>query len=239
MKRVRFLGLIVVYGIILSLLTFRFIHAFFTDSANSSENTFTAAAEFPSDVADHIVISEVQTATSGASTSDFIELYNPTSSVVSLNGHRLVKRTNGGTIDTQIKAFGASDNIPAHGFYVWASSDGGYAAQIGADTSTSENIADDNSIALRNGLVDTGIIVDAVGWGTPTGNPLTEGTALSDIPSGQSIERKASSLSDATSMTSGGDVNKGNGFDENNNATDFIVRTTPQPQNNGSTIETP
>ena len=62
MKKLSYLSMISVYGIILTFLSFRFVSAFFTDSANSNDNTFTAAAEFPTaSPSGTIVISEVQT----------------------------------------------------------------------------------------------------------------------------------------------------------------------------------
>src|SRR3989344_5564543 len=187
--------------------------AFYGDSGISANNIFTAAEVFPSTtptptptpdlsgIADHIVISEVQIATSGATTSDFVEFYNPTSSAVNLDPFRLVKRTSSGVTD--------------------------------------DNIAASNSIALINGDLNTGTIIDAVGLGSPGGTPLTEGTTAVNPGDDQSLERKALSSSDATSMTSGADVSKGNGFDAGNNSTDFILRTLSQPQNSTSTAEIP
>lgn len=250
MRKITHLSLITVYGIFITLLSFRLVSALFNDSANSNDNTFTAAAEFPStptptggetppaSIAAHLVISEVQTATSSSVLGDFIELYNPTSPSISLNGMRLVKRTSSGTSDTEIKAFGAGDIVPANGYYLWASSDNGYNNQIHANATTGQNIADNNSVALRNGPVDSGTVIDQVAWGAPTGTPLVEGTAFTPNPTAdQGIERKALSTSDASSMTSGADVSKGNGYDTNNNATDFILRTTSEPQNSSSTPE--
>src|SRR5882762_9133111 len=68
--------------------------------------------------ASHVVISEVQIATSSAS-GDFIELYNPTSSSVNLNGFKLVERTSTGATDTPIISFSSGDTISAHGFLLW------------------------------------------------------------------------------------------------------------------------
>lgn len=244
LKNKKLAAIFLMYFVTVALLSVQITHAYFTDSATSTNNTFTAAEFFPTPtpipgIANHIVISEVQIATAEASTSDFIELYNPTSSSIALTGHRLVKRT-GSSSDTGIKVFDSSDIIPAKGFYLWASSDGGYSDQIGANVSTAENITANNSIALRNGPENSGPIIDAVGWGTPTDiTPLTESPAFStNPPDGQSIERKALSSSDATSM-SGVDVGKGNGYDTNNNSTDFILRPTSQPQNSSSLTETP
>ena len=241
----------VLLPIFMTIFVFESTFAFYGDSGISANNIFTAAEVFPSTtptptptpdlsgIADHIVISEVQIATSGATTSDFVEFYNPTSSAVNLDPFRLVKRTSSGVTDDNITSFTSLDIIPAHGFYLWASSAGGFDVQVGADVSTVDNIAASNSIALRNGDLNTGTIIDAVGWGSPGGTPLTEGTTAVNPGDDQSLERKALSSSDATSMTSGADVSKGNGFDAGNNSTDFILRTLSQPQNSTSTAEIP
>lgn len=256
-----FVVLLLLYGVFLYAMSFGVTRAYFTDSTTSMNNTFIAANEFPAtsptdtptptltgtptatpsptpeNIANHIVISEVQIATPGATLSDFIELYNPTSSPIGLSGHRLVKRT-GNSADTSIKVFDSTDTIPAHGYYLWASSDGGYASQINANVDTGENISSGDSIAIRQGDLNTGTIIDQVAWGTQTGTPLIEGSGFGTNPDpGQSIERKALSSSDVTSMMSGGDVSKGNGYDSNNNATDFILRTVSQPQHSGSVAE--
>lgn len=240
-----------------TLTTIQITRAFFTDQATSSSNTFTAAASFStntpsvtptptptptgteSNLANHIVISEVQIAGTTSAAQDFIELYNPTGTALNLNGYRIIRRANGSSIDDSIKAFDGTDIIPEHGYYLWANSDNGFSSSINADAGTSENITDNNTLALRNGALNTGIIIDAVGWGTPTGGVLTSTFFTSNPVSGQSIERKAYSTSTISSMTSGADVSKGNGEDSNNNSIDFILRAVSQPQNSSSAIETP
>ncbi len=243
----------VLLPIIMLIFVFERTFAFFSDSETSTNNTFTAAQSFTvptsiptptptptpdlSGIANHVVISEVQIATSGATTSDFVEFYNPTSSNINLDGFHLEKRTSTGISSVSLKAFSSSNIIPGHGFYLWASSDGEYATQIGADVSTGENIADNNSIAL---LDSSDVIVDAVAWGSGHVAPLVESSAFStNPPDNNSLERKALSTSDATSMTSGSDVSKGNGFDLDNNSTDFILRTLSQPQNSSNATESP
>jgi len=195
----------------------------------------------PSNLADHIVISEVQI-TGGPSntTRDFVELYNPTSFSYDLNGHRLVKRSGNSPNDNTIKSWTTSTIVPAHGFYLWASSnDGSFPASIGADTSTTDTLAADNSIALRNGPENTGILIDVLSWND--GSTLVEGDEFDPDPgANQSMERKALSTSTVASMVIGGvDEFKGNGYDTNNNASDFVLRTTSQPQNTSSTTEAP
>ncbi|GEM_PF-7016020 len=246
--------------VVIGFFTYRSTFALFKNAASNNTSTFSAALEFatpsatifptptdtenppepPNNIANHIVISEIQIGT-GSAGSDFVELYNPTPSSIDLNGHRLVKRTKPGTNDdaTALKSWTSSTIIPAHGYYLWASTSGGYAAQIHANASSSATIAADNSIALRFGPADTGTIIDGVAWGGGHTAPLGEGTPVATFSAGQSIERKAYSTSTQASMTSGADMNHGNGFDTNQNSINFVLRTTPQPQNLSSPIELP
>ena len=191
-------------------------------------------------VANHVVISEVQISGvgSGNSDNDFVEFYNPTSLPFDLNGHRLVKRTGSSPNDTTLKSWTTSAVIPARGYYLWSNSS--IAMIISADTSTTGTIAASNSIALRQGSEDTGTLVDSLSWNSAS-QSLKEGTEFSPNPSGgQSMERKAYLTSNAPAMGSAGtDELKGNGFDSNNNATDFYLRTVSQPQNSSSLTETP
>jgi len=243
---------------LLSIGSFKLGNAFFTSSAVSSNNTFSTAEVFPSGtpsatlsptptttisptpiegLANHIVISEVQTATSGASTSDFIELYNPTASTINLNGYRLVMRTSPGTADTNVVVFSSEDSIPSHSFLLWCNSS--LALAIECDESSSDTISNNNSIALRNGPVNTGIIIDALAWGSGQTAPLVETIPfITNIPDNQSIERKAYSTSDVSTMV-GVDASKGNGYDTDNNSNDFVLRTVSQPQNSSSSTEIP
>lgn len=98
MRKITYLSLIIVYGIFITLLSFRFVRAFFTDSANSNENTFTAAAEFPTPTSGEepppiatssgIVINEVFPG--GALTVEWVELFNPTGSPIDVSGWDIV-----------------------------------------------------------------------------------------------------------------------------------------------------
>ncbi|OGH14858.1 MAG: hypothetical protein A2860_00660 [Candidatus Levybacteria bacterium RIFCSPHIGHO2_01_FULL_37_33] len=235
--------LLILIGIfVLAVTSYKVTFALFSSQATSTNNTFAAAEVFPPQT-DHIVISEVQIKGSGTESNkkDFIELYNPTSSPKNLAGHRLVKRATPSTTDNNVFVFNSSHIIPAHGYFLWANSENGFSASILADISSTDNISTNDSIALRNGPVNTGTIVDAIAWGSTHASPLVEGSSFSTNPNNadESLERKALSTSDATSMSSGADVSKGNGFDSNNNSTDFILRTTSQPQNSSSPAETP
>lgn len=255
-----FLGLLGLYGVFLYATSFSMTKAYFVDSATSMNNTFIVANSFPSpsptgtptstptntptptitptptpeNIATHIVISEVQIAGNNID-NDFIELYNPTSSPISLDTYSLVKRTSGGSEASIYSAasFSATDIIPAHGFFLWANSANSFSVNISANISSVDTLSPDNSIALRIGTTT----IDALAWGSST-NPLVEGTGFTPNPTAsQSIERKAQSSSTAASMNGGVDANKGNGYDTNNNATDFVLRTVSQPQHSGSGTE--
>lgn len=183
--------------------------------------------------ATHLVISEVQIA-GASSTNDFIEIYNPTSLSVSLDGYRLGKRTSG-TTSASLVAFSASASVPAHGYFLWCNSS--LSGSINCDASNSGTVANDNSIALINGDLATGTIVDAVTFGTP-GSTFGEGTSLVAPSASSSVERKANSLSTSLTMGIGGlDEFAGNGEDTDNNASDFVTRDIPQPQNSSSAVE--
>lgn len=185
------------------------------------------------ELATHIVISEVQV--EGANPAlDFIEIYNPTDSPVSLAGHRLIKVASTGT-ESDIEVFTAEDIIPAHGYRLWCNN--GLNALLGCDESSADSISDNNSIAIRNGDLITGTLIDAVTFGSPIG-ALGEGTSLTAPSALTSVERKANSLSTSETMASTGiDELMGNGEDSNDNATDFVARSNPQAQSNDLGIE--
>jgi len=212
--------------------------AYFSDTETSTGNVFTAADSFGSPVADHIVISEVQIrgSTPNPTEKDFIELYNPTDSSIDLSGWKLRKKNANGTEDS-IRVIESEKSIPAHGFFLWATSDESYNVTLNADTTSAENLSENNSVAL---LKSDNSMVDQIAWGSTINPQFVEGTAFPANMSGnESIERKAYSTSTVTSMTTGTDTDKGNGFDSNDNATDFILRSVSQPQNSGSATESP
>ena len=237
--------------------------AFLKDTETSSGNVLQAAAIFPTSTQptptgiiptigdtqeiNHVVISEVQIdGGNGADNdNDFVELYNPTSSALNLNGFRLVKRTGGSGSDDNIFTFTALHSIPAYGYFLWGHQSGGnnpntYATTIGADVFSADTLGASNSIAIRQGALDTGTVIDALSW-DPGASTLNEGIEYPDNPQeNQSLERKALSTSTSVTMSSGGiDELKGNGFDENNNTSDFILRTLSQPQKSTDPTEMP
>lgn len=239
--------LLILFIIFLGILSYKITNAFFSDTETSTNNLFAAASVFgsptptptstPSPSTDHLVISEVQIRGANAN-QDFVELYNPTNSSVDLNGWQIQKKTSSGTISSLV-LIGSGKSIPAHGFFLWANDQSGFSTTVGADVSNSNNLSENNSIALED---PSDVIIDRVGWGNGN-NQFQEGSIFQsnpDVNANQSLERKALSTSDSTSMAVGGtDEFKGNGFDANDNATDFVLRSVSQPQNSGSATESP
>ena len=246
------IGLLIFLLTSISFILFRFSYGFFSSSSSSSNNVFSASENFPTTIpsvteaispsptpgqtlANHLVISEIQI--NGASTTqDFVELYNPTDSDFDLNGWKLRKRTSTGS-ESSLVVIGTGKSIVSHGFFLWSNSSNGYNTAIGADVSNTNTLAGDNSIVL---LKPDNSTVDQLGWGSGI-NQFDETAGYPTNPvANQSIERKAYTLSTSSSMSTGGsDEFKGNGFDSDNNSADFILRSVSQPQNSGSSTETP
>lgn len=183
--------------------------------------------------ATHVVISEVQISGSSDADDEFVEVYNPTNSVVDLTGWRLTRKTSTGTQSNLVASM--SGSLASHSYFLIAPSPDYLGSTVqDLNYSTTSRLAASNTVLLYS---DAGItLVDKVGLGTATDN---ETSAFATNPTaGQSIERKANSSSDATSMGSGGtDEFLGNGEDTDNNSTDFVLRVASQPQNSSSVIE--
>ena len=199
-------------------------------------------------IANYVVISEVYGGggNSGSTyTNDFVELYNPTSSPVDLSSWSVQYASATGTSSWLVTNL--TGTIAAHGFFLVeeAAGTGGSVNLPTPDvvgtlalSSTAGKIALVNSVTALSGANPTGAsIIDKVGYGT-TANGF-EGTGPAPAPSNTtSIERKASSTSTSATLGPGGaDELAGNGYDSNNNASDFVTRSNPQPQNSSSPAE--
>lgn len=176
----------------------------------------------------HLLISQVQiTGGIGAATNDFIEIHNPTSAAINLNGYRLVKRTAAGISDTLIKSWTDDIVIQPGDYYLWANN-GFVDIAVIPDSTTSASIANDNGIAIRFGPNDTGEIIDSVAWGSAE-NVFVEGFAFATNPVGnESIIRYA--IQDSLCVSALGPESTGNGCDRDNNSIDFELNSTSAPR---------
>ena len=168
---------------------------------------------------------------------DFIELYNPTDTAISIEGWSVQYASAAGTSYQLTKLTGS---IKAHGYYLVqeAPGSGNAAALPKPDVSGSINMSgtagkvalSNKNTALIGGIAD-GSVVDFVGFGSTASEKEGNGTA--PAPSNTtSVERRANDSSDPTGEGAG----KGNGWDTNDNTNDFVVAA-PNPQNSSSALE--
>jgi hypothetical protein len=182
------------------------------------------------EIADHVVISEVQIADS-----EFVELYNPTNSDINMTGWHWCyfssdRNWNNSWRD---KAFPSGAVIPTHGFYLivvygnvsvspdWNLS---YAGPQLHNSNGSVGIFpwDPDTKTLEEAEAGR---IDAVAWGSVS--YVKEGTEATAPGSGKSLQRK---VNDTINESAG----YGPAWDSNNNSADFFIQTSPNPQNSGA-----
>jgi hypothetical protein len=182
-----------------------------------------------------VVISEV--APHGVDAFDeFVELYNHGSSAVDVGGCALVYYTNAGAAMPRA-TFATGTTIASHHFYLLGSM--GYMGTVAPDmpNAWSSGLADsDATISFECG----GAPVDRLGYGV--GATVREGNPAPAIPTAElstaSYERKAvMSSTPATLAPGGADAMLGNGYDTNDNASDFVILATRDPASSTSPSE--
>ncbi|NHC41585.1 DNA/RNA non-specific endonuclease [Bacillus sp. MM2020_1] len=182
----------------------------------------------------HVVISEIYGGGGNSGSSyknDFIELYNPTSSSVSLSGWSVQYASSTGTFNSITNLTGS---IGAHQYYLIkeASGGGGTVDLPTANATGTINLsASSGKVALAK--VTTAVsgstnsnVVDFVGFGSAND---AETTPIGILSATTSAERK-----DNNGGTAQG---QGNGWDTNNNANDMVITSSLVPQNSSSVAE--
>ena len=169
----------------------------------SSSATSSSSSPIASDplVPNHLLIVAVQIA-GDSSGDDFVKIANPTANDIDVSSWKLHKKSSTGT-DYSLKAFPKGTIISAGATLTWADSANGFDATIGADFSSEETLAVDNSVAL---LDASSSIVDAVAWGDGV-NPYVEGDPFPTDPTANQV---------LTRITQGGAY-----LDTDDNAQDF------------------
>jgi len=189
-------------------------------------NTATAATDNS-----NVVISQIQTAGLAAN-DEFVELYNPTQTAINLASWRLDRRTASLSATPAILVASLSGSIAPQGYFLITSNES--LASGSADklySNTTNHIASNNTVILYNDAGQT--VVDKVGLGTAQDNETADFTP--NPSPGQSIIRKASIDSTAQTLSLGGsEATFGNGFDTDNNATNFVLLPTSLPRNSKS-----
>ncbi|MCY1036546.1 amidohydrolase family protein [Corallococcus sp. BB11-1] len=193
----------------------------------------------------HVVISEVCGGTTAGATDEFVELYNPTSQDVNIGGWKVQYRSATGDTYSGSFTLKADAIIKAHGYYLIGGagfSDPNVTADETSGINSSASMTAGGHFRIGTGAMGTGAtdanIVDLMGYGT---GKAPEGTAAPAHPaSGGSLERKAKATSTSATMGEGGaDAALGNGYDTDDNSTDFVTRAVRQPQSSKSPTERP
>ena len=169
--------------------------------------------------------------------SDFIELYNPTNSAISLTGMSLQYRSEAGaTVVGSSNKTDLTGSVPAHGYFLVKEADGAGTTlpalpdpdQVGtiALGGTGGQVFLSSETALLNpgsgNMIGVPGVVDMVGWGAATGGTYSfEGTA------------KAAGTANATSTS-----RNASNADTDSSSADFTTGT-PTPTNSGPVAPTP
>ncbi|WP_158602270.1 DUF4350 domain-containing protein [Cohnella endophytica] len=190
--------------------------------------------------ANHVVISGIFGGNGATNLygSDYVELYNPTDGNVALDGWSIQYASATGAF-TQQNAIPSGQSIKAHGYYLikLVTTAGGPNLPVTEDMTGTINLSGTaGKVALAK--VTTGITgvtdpnaVDVVGYGTTaTGY---EGSGPTAAPSSTTALMRKTNLGNDPVLTSG----EGNGWDNDDNKTDFVVTATPKIRNSSSPVE--
>ena len=219
------------------------------DPANGIFGTVTIEPAVTPPLTNHVVISEFSGGSSANAKDEFIELYNPTSSPIAIGGWKVQYKSATGTAYSN----SAADTIPA-GAVIQPK---GYYLLVGTAYPTTAAVKGDFTYSFDSSASTTGgghvrigpnldasvttVAVDLLGYGSGNSPEGGAGHAAPFHPAlGGSLERKAVSTSNPTSMGSGGaDALRGNGYDTDDNSTNFVTRAARDPQNSSSPTEAP
>lgn len=195
--------------------------AWFILGSGASAQTDKLIAGESDAVSPNLVISQFQAGSTASADDEFIEIFNLGPNPVDLNGYRVVYRSQNGTNDVGPMATWTTPTVVQPGqYYLIASAS--YTGSVGPNIvyntaacacSLSVN---QGGLAIRQGEMNTGTIIDAVGWGTTT-NIFFEGTRTTAAGNNNSKERLQNGCQDT-----------------DNNANDFATRIPSAPRNTSS-----
>lgn len=196
----RFLFLTILLTTALGLISYKITHAFFSDTATSTGNVFTASSQFPTPTFTpaRIVINEVYYRVStnhrinnSEAGSEWAELYNGGGSSITFSAISLEDNTScddlAGPITIPAGAFVIITTHPEDDFRaVWTTVPSGTIFLQGP-SAIGNGLANNDELILRDGTCASGTIIDHISWGSNT-NGLNP--SISTVPSdGISSER--------------------------------------------------
>jgi len=193
-----------------------------------------AALAARAQIAEHPVIGEIRYYETSGVNEEFVEIYNPTGFAVDMAGWKLQYASSSLSNWLDKVVFETGRQLAPHGFLLY----GGTACETEPDYPSAVNPGLGNSGGHVRLIDGAGAEVDRVGWLAAVG---PEGSALPTATDrGGSYERKASASSTPGSLQPGGaEALEGNGWDANDNASDFVIQPAGMsgPQNSSAAPE--
>lgn len=166
-----------------------------------------------------LLISEVRSRGPAGAGDDFVELYNPGTTSVTLSSAWTIESRSESAASYDVRFTGGGQVVPPNRHFLVAS--GPYSGAATPDAALVSGIADEVSVVLKNGTN----VVDAVCYQCGTNNfssHTCEGTAVTIVGCSNNVSRSVERLP-------GGGF--GNCVDTDDNAADFVELTPSSPQN--------
>jgi uncharacterized protein (TIGR03437 family) len=169
--------------------------------------------------AGELLISEFRTRGPSGASDEFVEIYNPTTSTLTIGGLKIRASNASATISDRVTITLGTTLGPGCHYLLANSSSGGFSGSVSPNQTYGTGITDEGGIAITGSNVTR--IIDAVGMGS--GSAYKEGNTLAPLSgtADQSYERKPAGTF-------------GSGVDTNNNAGDFRLTTPSNSQNSSS-----
>lgn len=173
-------------------------------------------------VSPNLVISQFQAGGVSSANDEFIEIHNTSAAPVDLNGFRVVYRSDNGTNDVNLAAWSATTVVQPGQFYLIASLS--YTGSVTPNftynnaTCLCALSAANGGLAIRQGELNNGTIIDRVGWGTGS-SIFFEGTRTTAPGNSNSKARLQQGCQDT-----------------DNNAVDFATLSPSAPRNRGTAV---
>jgi hypothetical protein len=169
----------------------------------------------------HLVISEVRSRGTGGASDEFVELYNPSQSPVTLDPAWSLEHRSNSAGSYSLRWTGSGQLIPARGHFLITGSL--YSGTAPGDASLLTGISDSASLRLVQGAN----VADAFCYATSgAGADLFDGTFFCE---GEPVVHAATDSDQSLARRPDGAL--GNGVDSADNASDFLVSTPANPQN--------
>ena len=166
----------------------------------------------------HLLFSEVLAGVSGNNPYDFVELYNPTSTPIDLKGYALWYLLNEGDEEQLVHAWEKSALVPPYGHFLLG--------QEGQDFGLVVDQAFNQPLLpQRGGLIlrdPDREVADSLGWG--------------EAPQVSVESQPAPAMENGLSLERAPGKEQGSGQDTDDNAQDFVLNSSPSPQNSGSPL---